>query len=207
MEKADFPPVECRLLDDDPDAVVAAEAVHRNQEAMRVLFERYKGTVFNIARRIVRDDGEAEDVCQLVYIEAFARIETFDPAKGPFKNWLLTRAVHRSINRKRQLETERLYISDSVELHAESAVDGEGTQFGLLPAELSCLTGELASILRLRERRVIELTFCESLTRQEIATHLGITVSAVRHSLKKGLQLLHSALTNGHNGTRKDPNG
>lgn len=204
------PSAQRRLLEDETDAVVAAEAVHRDAEAMRILFDRYKRPVFNIARRILGDEGEAEDVRQQVYFEALAGIEQFDPAKGPFKNWLFQRALHRALNRKQHLEAERMYRSDRIEDHSPIAIDDTRTRLRLSPPELSRLADELLANLKSRERQVVTLTFCDCFTRQEIAAHLGITISAVRHSLKKGLQLMHSVLTTasgGRNGTGKDRNG
>ncbi len=66
-------------------------------DALTVLFQRHNALVFGIARRILRDNGEAEDVVQQVFLDLFRSAAKFDPAKGTFKVWLLMYAYHRAL--------------------------------------------------------------------------------------------------------------
>jgi len=208
MEGASAPTAD-RPLAGEADAVVVAEAVRGHHDAMEILFDRYERTVFNIARRCLGDNGEAQDICQQVYLETFSDIDKFDPGKGSFKAWLLRRALHRSINRRQHLEAQGFYksVEDVENDLVDVATDGNKTRFHMLPAEVSHLTSELLAPLAPRERQVIVLTFSESLTREEVAAELHITVPAVRHSLQKALKIMHAALakaSKGRNGTGKD---
>jgi RNA polymerase sigma-70 factor (ECF subfamily) len=51
-------------------------------DALAVLFDRYHRLVMNIALRILRDTGEAEDLMQSVFLEIFRSAAQFDPAKA-----------------------------------------------------------------------------------------------------------------------------
>ena len=84
-------------------------------EALTVLFERYSSLVFRIARRILRDDAEAEDTVQQVFLDLFRSVAKFDPAKGTFKVWLLMYAYHRALNHKRRLQSARFYELEDLE--------------------------------------------------------------------------------------------
>jgi RNA polymerase sigma-70 factor, ECF subfamily len=195
-------------LSSDHDAVVAGDVVRGDNDAMEVLFSSCVGPVLRIARRLLGDQGEAEDTCQQVYFEVYRDIRTFDAHRGPFKSWVLRRALHRSINRRKHLEAEGFYRSTALteDQMGDTAILSNKTPFNLLPPELSHLTTELLAMLEPDERQVIILTFYQCLTRQETAKALGITVSAVRHRLQKAFKIMFAALVTANSGneTRKD---
>src|SRR5579864_6460335 len=76
----------------DPEAREDIELVNQlrkgNHDALTVLFEKYSGMVFGIARRMLRDDGEAEEVVQRVFLDTYRAIHQFDSAKACYKTWL-----------------------------------------------------------------------------------------------------------------------
>src|SRR5690242_11730777 len=86
------------------------ELVQSNHhDAMGVLFSRYRRLVQNIAWRILRDNEEAEDLVQSVFLEMFQSAFLFDPAKGKAKVWMLQYAYHRAFSRKEYLRGRGLY--------------------------------------------------------------------------------------------------
>ncbi len=64
----------------------------------------------------------------------------------------------------------------------------------LPPQEVVCLVEEALATLESRQRRVIELTYFEGLTAEEIATKTGDSASSVRHNLYRGLAKLRNVL-------------
>src|SRR6266852_9285241 len=80
-----------------------------HHDALAVLFDRYHRLVLNVALRILRDTGEAEDLMQSVFLEIFHTAAQFDPAKGATKVWILQYAYHRSFNRREYLNLRGLY--------------------------------------------------------------------------------------------------
>jgi RNA polymerase sigma-70 factor (ECF subfamily) len=176
------------------DVELAAELVIGNHDALTVLFERHSALVFRIARRMLRNDGEAEETVQQVFLDVYRAISQFDSAKGSFKTWLLQFAYHRAIHRREHLVARQFYglqdLDDILpELH-------EGTRGPLHqpPQELGYLIEQLLSTIKPLQRKVIELTFFHGLTAEEIANVTGETPSVVRHNLYRGLSKLRSAL-------------
>src|SRR5690349_21344761 len=53
------------------DEELAARFRSGDADALAILFERHGGTVFRIARRVLRGDAEAEDSVQQVFLECF----------------------------------------------------------------------------------------------------------------------------------------
>jgi len=164
-------------------------------EALTVLFDRYNHLVFSIALRIVRDPGEAEEVVQTVFLDIFRTAANFDIRKGILKGWLLQFAYHGALHRKRHLVANHFYRWEELEAVLES---GAGLPLtGELP-EVVRLAEEMLGKLKARQRAVLELTYYEGLTAEEIAERMGESVHAVRHDLYRGLAALRAAFGNGH---------
>jgi Sigma-70 region 2 len=86
-----------------PDETLMAHLRVGHHDALGVLFDRYHRLVLNVALRILRDAGEAEDLMQLVFLEVFRHAAQFDAAKGTTKVWIPQFAYHRSFNRRQYL--------------------------------------------------------------------------------------------------------
>jgi len=165
------------------------------QDALSVLFDRYHRLVFSVALRIVRDPGEAEEVVQTVYLDIFRAAANFDPHKGIFKVWILQYAYHRALHRKRHLVANHFYHWDDLEAALETGASR------MLPGELPeilQLAQEMLARLKPRQRRIVEMTYYEGLTAEEIAGRLGESVHAVRHDLHRGLAALRTVLGVNH---------
>jgi RNA polymerase sigma-70 factor, ECF subfamily len=191
---------ELKLLTDDQLMVQLLAGVN---DALAVLFERHHRLVFSIARKIVRDHGEAEDVMQNVFLEIFRSVAQFNPAKGSLKVWLLQYAYHRAINRKQHLNARSFYTQQSVEELAPFLPAGGSTLDRYAPGELNQLMQQGLATLGKVQKQVIELASYEGLSMKEIADKTGDSLSNVRHHYYRGLQKLRSFITQPNN-TAKD---
>ena len=179
------------------DEALAAELLAGNHDALTILFERHGGQVFGIAKRILRDAGEAEETLQQVFLDMYRALAQFDPQKAPFKTWLLQFAYHRTINRKHHLEAKGFYSAQEFEEDLVNQQLGAGCGAKLLQLsspEIAHLVAQLLKTVQPRQRRTIELTFFEGMTAEEIAKETGETAIVVRHNLYRGLDKLREAL-------------
>jgi RNA polymerase sigma-70 factor (ECF subfamily) len=169
----------------DEELMVAVTA--GRGDALTVLFDRYHRLVFSVALRIVRDPGEAEEVVQTVFLDIFRSAANFDPRKGILKVWLLQYAYHRSLHRKRHLVANHFYRWDELEaainVGSNRALSDDGP-------DTTRFLQEILGKLKPRQRTVLELTYYEGLTAEEIAKRLGQSVHAIRHDLHRGLTTL-----------------
>src|SRR5260370_9958505 len=92
-----------------PDERLCREVSHGNQEAFLVLFDRYWHQVFRLAKAVIRDEAEAEDLAQALFLEVHASMLRFDEQKGSFRTLLLRYAYTRAIDQRRRLESRRFY--------------------------------------------------------------------------------------------------
>jgi RNA polymerase sigma-70 factor (ECF subfamily) len=165
------------------------------QDALAVLFDRYHRLVFDVAFRIVRDPGEAEEVVQTVFLDIYRAAANFDPRKGIPKVWVLQYAYHRALHRKRHLVSNHFYRWEELEAAVELGV-GRSLR-GELP-EMARLAEQMLGRLKPRQRAVLEMTYYEGLTAEEIARRLGMSAHIVRHDLHRGLAALREAIGKRH---------
>jgi RNA polymerase sigma-70 factor (ECF subfamily) len=167
-------------------------------DALAVLFERHSPLVFHIARTIVKDDGEAEETVQQVFFDLFRAIGQFNPQRGTFKTWMLQFAYHRSINRREHLLSRKFYNSKELdEVICGEVLNGNQSLRHLSPPETARFIEQMLAALKPLQRRVIELTYFEGFTAEEIAAKIGETAVVVRHHLYRGLSKLRCILLEG----------
>jgi RNA polymerase sigma-70 factor, ECF subfamily len=185
-------PARLRILTDED--LMAALRIGCN-DALAVLFERHSPLVFRIARAILRDDGEAEETVQRVFLDVYKATNQFNPDRGTFKTWLLQYAYHRTINRRQHLESNRFYSRAELDEFAPAELFySAGHLLCLPPQEIACLVEQVLSTLEPHQRKVIEMTYFDGLTAEEIARKTRDTASSVRHNLYRGLAKLRNVL-------------
>jgi RNA polymerase sigma-70 factor (ECF subfamily) len=172
--------------------------------AMEILFDRYARVVFRIARGVVRDNGEAEDLVQESFFYLYKKASLFDRSKGSLKNWILQIALHRALDRKAHLARRGFYIGTDVgalgdTLLGETDLDREiGAK--LNRAQLEKAFEELPDIQRL----TLELFYFEGLNLREISQRLSEPLGNTRHHFYRGLERLRkSSFVQNLQGTRR----
>ena len=160
---------------------------------MAVLFERHASSLFRIARRILRNEAEAEDAIQQIFLDVFRSIQQFDPEKGGFKTWLLLFAYHRISNCRRSLAANRFFDTDSFDELLPAVFPLTERPFGYSLPEIRVLVDQVLSALQPRQRRTIELVYYQGLTAEEVSKRTGESVRVVRHNLYRGLEKLRKA--------------
>jgi len=164
-------------------------------DALAVLFERHSPLVFRTARVILRDDGEAEETVQRVFLDIFRAKSQFNANRGTFTTWLLQYAYHRSFDRRAHLQANHFYDLSEFDDLAPTALFYRAGHLLCLPRqEVVCLVEQALAILEPHQRKVIELTYFEGLTAVEIAEKTGDSASSVRHNLYRGLKKVRDVL-------------
>jgi RNA polymerase sigma-70 factor (ECF subfamily) len=183
------------------DEELFAYVVAGYNDALTVLFDRYHRLVYSVALRIVRDTGEAEEVVQTVFLDIYRAAAKYDRNRGVLKVWILQYAYHRALHRKRHLVANRFYRWEELEAAAET---GAQSAFGANVHESVHLAEEMLQKLKPRQRQVVELTYFEGLTAEEVAVRLKESVYVVRHDLHRGLAKLRKAFSKAE--SKENPN-
>ena len=178
----------------DEDLVQQVRSGHL--ASFELLMRRYNQRLFRVARAVVRDDDEAQDVAQQAYVNAFLHLDQFE-ARARFSTWLTRIAIHEAISRARRAGRWEAFDTDA---GGESAMDhirspGHDPEEGAYNAELSTLleqaTGRLPDTLRC----VFVLRDVEEMSTAETAEYLGLKEETVKTRLHRARAHMRRMLT------------
>ena len=164
-----------------------------SQEAIEQFFERYFGLVFRIARRILRDDGEAQDIAQEVFFNFVYRIALYDERKSPPRVWIRSIAYHRSLDRRNYLNLRRFYDHIGLEV-LEMPVRRPSPCYEPPRVVREQDLDAAFSTLKPPQRQAIEMYCLQGFSFREIAEHLDMPLANVRHHYYRGLEKLRANL-------------
>ena len=181
------------------DRVVDRETVQRmaegDPEALATVYDRHIRSVFGLAMRVLQDQGDAEDVVQEVFSQAWTQAKRYDATRGSVASWLLMMARSRAIDRLRS----RWAIPGSAPRPPDMAVvelpdPALAVEHGVLTAESAARVPVALTALPLTERVAIELAYFEGLTLTQIAERLEQPRGTVKTRLRTGLLKLREGL-------------
>ena len=171
------------------DGELISKVSKRDRQSFDLFYDRYSQIIFNLCVRILRDTAEAEDVLQEIFVQVWREAERFDPTRASAKTWLFTIARSRALDRYRSRKTVRQRLDDDAADDLSSiAVQGDFQQNSLMQQyvekAMQQLTGE--------QKRVLELSYYEGLTQEEIAEKLGEPLGTIKSRIRASLMKLRS---------------
>jgi len=184
----------------DPDAALMLRAKRGDRAAFAELVEKYKQPVMNFIYRTLRDEIEAEDLAQNVFLQAYkSRGRYRQTAK--FSTWLFTIARNLCLN---EIRRRSRHPAESIEEpHAEHE-DQPRQQYEdksqiappdkLLQGELAQKIGEALAGLPENQRTAILLCRQDELSYEEIAEVLDCSLSATKSLIHRGRETLKEKL-------------
>jgi RNA polymerase sigma-70 factor (ECF subfamily) len=184
----------------DPDAVLMLRVKRGDRAAFTELVEKYQQPVMNFIQRTLRDETEAEDLAQNVFLQVYkSRARYQQTAK--FSTWLFTIARNLCLN---EIRRRSRHPAESLE---ESHADHEDQprhqleDHGVVSPPEQLLQGELAqkiadAVAGLPENQRSAILLCrqEELSYEEIAEILGCSLSATKSLIHRGRETLKEIL-------------
>jgi RNA polymerase sigma-70 factor (ECF subfamily) len=175
------------------DAEVVDRVRRGDTPLFEVLMRRHNQRVYRVARAIVKDETEAEDIMQQAYVNAFTHLHQFEE-RAQFSTWLTRIAVHEALGRRRRTRTTEP-IGDAeeepMERHIASGPDPERQAYA---GELRGLIESAVDALPDTYRMVFMLRDVEGLSTAETADGLDIGQEAVKTRLHRARALLRRHL-------------
>lgn len=171
------------------DALLLTRVSHGDKEALAVLFRRHAHVVYSIACRILRDESEAEDLLQELFLFIFQKAEIYDASKSPGASWIIQMAYQRSIDRRRYLDVRHHYSVQELNEERSPAVKG---QVSIDQIAGKALLERLRSEISAEQQQTLELHLFEGYSFREIAAKTGQTLGNIRNHYYRGIERLRS---------------
>lgn len=160
-----------------------------DRDAFGRFYDRYASLVYPLIVRIVRERGDADDVLQEVFWEAWQAASAYDPSRGSPEAWIVMRARTRSIDRVRAVRRRSETFVAPVDEAVAAAPAGPGGDAADRAADRGLVTGALARLPE-AQRELIELAYYGGLTQTEIAERLKQPLGTVKTRMRIGLERL-----------------
>ena len=186
----------------DEQLVVAVRTGHTTlfEELMR----RYNQRAYRVARAIVKNDTEAEDVMQQAYLNAFTHLPQFE-GRATFSTWLTRIVIHEALGRRRRARpTEPMDHESGRDAMPQTQSAGPSPERQAYASELKRLVEESVDALPDSYRAVFMLREIEGLSTAETAAGLELGEEAVKTRLHRARALMRRELYSRAGGTTAD---
>jgi len=171
------------------DEEVVERVRHGERDLFKILMRRYNQRLYRVARAIVADDREAEDVIQDAYVRAYASLEGF-AGRARFATWLTKIAVHEALARVRR----RGRFADIEEIMPTLASGARGPEQRAADHELGAALEQAVDALPDSFRAVFVMREVEGLSTSETAECLGINEETAKTRLHRARTILRQRL-------------
>ena len=161
----------------------------QDNDAFNYLYDHYSGALFTIVNQIVPDKDTASDVLQEVFVNIWKKIDSYDVAKGRLFTWMLNIARNAAIDKVRS----KGYRDNQ---RTQSIVDGEnaGMSISSNPVVNDVGLKKVLTTLNEEYRKLIDLSYFQGFTHEEIAKMLGIPLGTVKTRIRTAISQLRTMI-------------
>jgi len=157
----------------DDDAILQDRWLAGDDQAFEVLYRKYYGKVYAIAKGVLLDPDDASDATQEIFRLVHRNLRRFD-RRSKFSTWLYRIAVNRSIQEGRSLRRKKAELPIETAEHV-----GREDDVQIVDPKINDALGKLQPI----DRAILVLFYWEELSLEEIATSLSCSPNAAKTRL------------------------
>ncbi len=169
-----------RIADGEPDALAA-------------LYDRFSPVILAVARRILGEAGEADEVLQEAFLQAWSQARRYDPGRSSVSTWLVLIARSRALDRFRSRQV-RDRTASAAEAEPKAPDTSSRLDENVFHSERRRRVLAALEELPAEQRQVLELAFYEGLSQTEIAARTGAPLGTVKTRALLGMKKLRHAL-------------
>lgn len=170
------------------DDELVSRVASGDEAACRILIDRHFARTLSLARRMLGNQHDAEEVAQEVFLRVWTHAERWEPGRAQFRTWLHRVATNLCLDRLRRRGTEDL---NSI---PDPASEEPSPHEQLESRQLAQRVDTALQALPARQRAAVTLTHFQGFSNIEAAEILGVTVEAVESLLGRARRQLRVAL-------------
>ncbi|MGA2408872.1 MAG: sigma-70 family RNA polymerase sigma factor [Candidatus Binataceae bacterium] len=164
---------------------------NQNQLDHDAIYRAHRGRILGLCRLILRDNEEAEDVAQEVFLRAFQHLRAGEPP-ALMEAWLVRVAVNAC--RDRQRSGWWKYLRKHADIDEISPPAAGSSETEALARERQARIWRHLRQLKPQQRSVFVLRYVEGWATAEVASALGLTEGSVKTHLFRAVRHLRKAL-------------
>ena len=161
----------------------------QNNDAFNYLYDHYSGALFTIINQIVSDKDTASDVLQEVFVNIWRKIGTYDETKGRLFTWMLNIARNAAIDKVRSKG-----YRDNQRTQPIAEGENAGMAMSSNPVVNDVGLKKVLTTLNEEYRKLIDLSYFQGFTHEEIAKMLGIPLGTVKTRIRTAISQLRTII-------------
>lgn len=162
---------------------------------MAQLYDRYAATAYGLARRILPQPDQAEEVVQDVFAQVWRDARRYERSRATVAGWIVmltrTRAIDRL--RARRARPDQTSGVEPALLSPLASPDRSPEAMTISAEDVQHVRGALTKLPE-NQRTLVELAYYEGLTHSEIAERTGVPLGTVKTRLRAAMAALRTAL-------------
>ena len=178
-------------ISDVSDAQLVTAVARYSEVALAEVYRRHGGAVYGLARRVLNNESEAQDVTQEVFLRLWNQPDRFDPGRGSLRAFLLAQSHARAVDAIRSLNARRAREAKDAQRTASAEYDVSHEAWDLALADK--VSGALADLPK-DERRAIELAYFDGRTYVEVAELLDAPEGTIKSRIRNGMRRMRATL-------------
>jgi RNA polymerase sigma-70 factor (ECF subfamily) len=179
------------------EASLIARAVQKDEHAVRAIIQKHNRRLYRLARSVVRDDSEAEDVLQDAYVRAFNALPEFRGESG-LGTWLARIVLNEALGRlRRKRPTVELTDMDRAHAHVipfPLAHQQPDPERAMAQRQIHAMLERAIDELPDAFRTVLVARVIEDMSIEETAALLDVKPETVKTRLHRARAMLKAAL-------------
>jgi RNA polymerase sigma-70 factor (ECF subfamily) len=176
-----------------PDTEVVRRVRAGEHALFEILMRRHNQRIYRVARAVVKDESDVEDVMQQAYINAFTHLDQFEE-RAQFSTWLTRITLHEVFGRRRKKRqsSHDEPAGEVMDTLKSPLADPERQAYA---QELSRVLEQAVDALPDTYRTVFMLRDIEGLSTHETGAGLGLGEEAVKTRLHRARAMVRRAIT------------
>jgi RNA polymerase sigma factor (sigma-70 family) len=178
-------------LDSKPtysESELVAQLLQQDEKSFGYLYDNYSGALFGIISQVIPDKEIASDVLQEVFVNIWRKIGSYDATKGRLFTWMLNVARNAAIDKIRS----KGYQDGLRNLPLQQDVNVPGQQ--VAPRTDDFGLRKMVSRLKDEQKVLVELSYFQGYTHEEIAKTLSIPLGTVKTRIRSALIQLRTQI-------------
>ena len=182
----------------EQDRLLVARALEGDQGAYQKLMDKYRGALTRHVQRMVRRQGDVEDLVQECFIKAFSALTSYSSSFA-FSTWLYRIATNHTIDflRKKKLRTmsiDQPILTKDGEVEFELPDSSYRPDRHIVEDQRNALIREAIEQLPEKYHRVIVMRHQQEKSYEEIAAELDLPLGTVKAHIFRARGLLYKHL-------------
>ena len=162
----------------------------QSEKAFSYLYDNYSAALFGIVNSIVQEKESANDVLQEVFLNVWKKISSYDPTKGRLFTWMLNIARNAAIDKIRS----KGYKDSLKNQPFPENVDTNTSRTVAAPDVKDVGLKKILSSLKEEQRVLIDLSYFQGYTHEEISQVLNIPLGTVKTRIRSALTQLRTMI-------------